>query len=322
MAEQKINRNYLVIGGLALATILAMVLIRVFDPSSSSGPEASPIVEELSTEILDLESSILELELVYTEKDRELDNMIEIVDQKNDRLQAMEQRIDQLEREGKLDKATIARLRAQVKRVQQITESREKINQLVREQSAMTRVLDSVQRTLYTSDSALQVAEARLVDCSGLDGSDRGPEDVVPMIFADDVRVYNVDDKGRATEVDREIKKDKINTLRVCFNLRGNSLVTSLGGENKKACLILRSVGGTVYWNPNLAGREATIEGKPMVVTSINKLAKRQGSTYDDICFEYFSDGESEYKAGLHYIDIYYDGERLGGSSKKLYFLD
>ncbi|MEM9986127.1 MAG: hypothetical protein AAF804_13625, partial [Bacteroidota bacterium] len=133
MAEQKINRNYLVIGGLALATILAMVLIRVFDPGSSSGPETSPIVEELSTEILDLESSILELELVYTEKDRELDNMIEIVDQKNDRLQAMEQRIDELEREGKVDKSTIRRLRNSLEKAKRIAESREKINQLVRE---------------------------------------------------------------------------------------------------------------------------------------------------------------------------------------------
>lgn len=310
MAEQKINRNYLIIGGLALATVLALVTIQVFDLGNNSpSPEDSQLEEELGQEILELESSILELELVYQEKDRELDQMLELVEQKNDRLQAMEQRLDELEREGRLDKATIARLRKEIERAKRLTESQQKINILVREQNTMTRVLDSVKQTLFKRDSSLRIAEARLMDCGGDATTERGLENLEPLFWAEDIRVYNVVNANREKkeEIERDIDQEKVGSLEICLNLKGNAAVQQLGGM---IYMIIRSPGNKALINYQGGSRSVVLQGKDVAVSAVVNLTETNSSTAD-VCFDFTPDGQLPW--GKNNIEFYYQDQRLSG---------
>lgn len=319
MAEQKINRNYLMIGGLALATIITFIFIQVFDSSNSSNSADSELEEQLGQEILELESSILELELVYQEKDKELDNMFELVDQKNDRLVAMERRIQELEDEGVVSKETIARLRQKLERARRLTESQEKINILVQEQNTMTQMYDSLRQTLYQRDSALRVAEAMLIDCSGqTSGSDRGLEPVEPLVWAENIRVYNVlnESRDKKVEVRRDIKRADIERLQICLDLKGNSLVSELDGE---LYLILRTMGGSTYQNPAASSRSITLNGRETMVSSVVDLSKVDAASASDVCFEYFQN--DAYNFGRCIIELYYNQTRLS-QTKIINFVD
>ena len=67
--NRKINKNFLIIGAMVLATVLAFLLISIF---SKNNPAVNPgVVTEaaLKEEILQLESNLLELELVFFSQD-------------------------------------------------------------------------------------------------------------------------------------------------------------------------------------------------------------------------------------------------------------
>lgn len=316
MAEQKINRNYLVIGGLALATILALVLIRVFDSNSSNEPLDDPLVEELNIEIQQLESSIMELELIYTDKDEELDDMLQLVDQKNDRLVALEKKIQQLEEEGIVSQETIDRLKAQLDRARRIADSQTKVNELVRAQSTLTRMLDSLQQVVFVRDSAMAVAEAKLLNCGGEAAVERGIEEVSlePALSIRNLQMFNVDKaKGNRVEIQKQVKAKDIEELEFCVDLVGNSAFpTSVVRLN----LIVRSLDGRILESKGGNTDTIIINGKEELVTNSSKVNYVQNTPLQGACIFYLQD---DYPTGTYNVEIYHESKKIGSRTLFLY---
>ncbi|MEM7509978.1 MAG: hypothetical protein AAF388_03535 [Bacteroidota bacterium] len=72
-------------------------------------------IEALNSELLELERNVLELEVLFDDKDLEVEKKDELLRQGYDRIRYLEDEINRLEKEGKLSKAQIAELRNKLK---------------------------------------------------------------------------------------------------------------------------------------------------------------------------------------------------------------
>jgi hypothetical protein len=316
MAEQKINRNYLVIGGLAVATILALVVIRVVGPGDSDPAANAPIVEELNQEILELESSILELELVYTEKDQELDQMLEMVDQKNDRLTALEKKIEQLEEEGEVSQEVIDRLRAKLERARRAAESQTRVNTLVRDQSNLTRLLDSLQGVVIKRDSLLEVAQVQLVNCAGEQAAERGLEaaDVPPKLSILNFEVFAINKKGDKSQViGKQIASEDLQELEFCVDVVGNGTFET--GQVFLDLIVKSQAEGNLLKNRGGRVTSIMVNGRETVISNRLKFNYTQNKKIEDVCIPLVPMSNP---SGTYIADIYHDNKKI--FSKMLFF--
>lgn len=314
MAEQRFNRNYLILGGLALATLAAFWFIE--NPpigNRERSEETVEIVDDLNQEILELESSILELELVYSEKDAELDQSKELIQQKNARLSILEQRIDSLEERGALDAETIRRLRENLARARQVTQSRDKVNVLVQDISYLTRNTDSLSLTLRKRDSMLREAQAlieiyqqELKECGNRGASIPKPrvEDLndEPRLWADNFKVYNQLQDGSREEIRGQIDGKKIEQLQFCFDLKGNQLVDN---GLKDIYLVMSTTGGRLVSSREGGSGTFILNGREQMYTTAAKVEHKKGSS-NAVCMDYQQN--EGYAFGRHEIKLYYDG--------------
>lgn len=317
MAEQRLNRNYLIVGGLALATLAAFWLIE--NPPGGSkqrSEETTEIVQDLNQEILELESSIMELELVYSTKDAELDQSQQLLQQKNARLSVLEQRIDSLERKGELDEATIRRLRETIERVRQVSQSRDQVNTLVQDISYLTRNTDSLEMTVGRKDSLLRDALAlierykeQLRDCGSSVPSQPLSEaeiETEPRMWLENLKIYNEQEGGKREEVQGDIDPNRIGKLIFCFDLKANQLVSS--GEKDIYLLLRRQAEPQNPLTNSLSG-QFTLSGSQLPYTQKALVNYRKGKPLNDVCMDFQHEGE--YKFGLHYAELYANGVLL-----------
>jgi hypothetical protein len=316
MAEQRFNRNYLILGGLALATLAAFWFIENPPRGNTQLPEESvEMVQDLNQEILELESSILELELVYSEKDAELDQSQELIQQKNARLSVLEERVDSLEQRGALDATTIRRLRESIERARQVTESRDRVNVLVQDISYLTRNSDSLNLTLSRKDSLLRDAlnmielyKKELDKCGNSVVIPRSADvEDKPMMYIEGLRVYNESPNGSRVEIQRDIKGKDIHKLVFCFNLRGNQLVDG-GLKNVYMVLSRQSIANhdAIVDNTSPSGT-FILNGREKTYTQMAKVTYQKGKTSEAACIDF----KGDLSFGQHYIELYYDQKLL-----------
>jgi len=317
MAEQRFNRNYLILGGLALATLAAFWFIE--NPpggGSSRSEETVEIVDDLNQEILELESSILELELVYSEKDAELDQSKELIRQKNARLAVLEQRVDSLEERGELDSETIRRLRENLARAKQVTQARDRVNVLVQDISFLTRNTDSLALSLRKRDSmlteALALVEAykkELEKCDNRGALAPNPriEDLndKPRLLVDNFKIYNETNNGKREEIQRDIAADDIRKLVFCFDLKGNKLVDS---ELKDIYLVMQGLSGRVVYSREGGSGNFILNGREQMYTQQAKVQYQKGFP-SAVCMDYQQN--EPFKFGSHVVEIIYDGATI-----------
>ena len=179
----------MIIGGMVLATIIAFLLINFL--SGSKGTDTREVINELNVEISELESDILDLEVIMQDIDKELDQKKRLLDEKYDMINVLTDKVDQLEREGNVDKATIRKLRQQLQEAKnrvadasQIEEYKKEIDQLVRDNAYNTSKHDDISLELKQKDSinlSLQDQIAALtqqvVDCGSQNSVVRAAQD-------------------------------------------------------------------------------------------------------------------------------------------------
>lgn len=325
MAEQRFNRNYFILGGLALATLAAFWFIE--NPpigNRERSQETVEIVDDLNQEILELESSILELELVYSEKDAELDQSKELIQQKNARLSVLEQRIDSLEEKGALNAETIRRLRENLARARQVTQSRDRVNVLVQDISYLTRNTDSLSLSLRKRDSMLREAQAliesykqALAECGNRGAGIPKPrvEDLndKPRVWLENFKVYNLLQDGSQEEIRGNIDGKKIDQLKFCFDLKANQLVDN---GPKYIYLVMSTTGGQLVSSNKGNSGAFILNGREQMYTTAAKVEYQKGSS-SAVCMDYQQ--SENYAFGRHEIKLYYNGDIIERSSINIY---
>lgn len=319
MASNTSNRNYVILAALAVLTIIAFLLINYFS-GRNQNQTLAPTVENLNEEILQLESSLLELELVVQDNEMEASELKQLLQEKYDQITFMEQRIEELEREGQADNATIGQLRKRLETFRQTTQLYERykieINELVIDNNRMARIIDTVVPNLQ--QALIDCQDGRGVDPALLEENlssqtTEPAEEMVPILRADNFVFKAV--KGRketefsstATTTGRVKSKD-LETLEVCFDLIGNSLVDNF---EDRVYLRVENPDGEPYRHREGKHGIITVNGIEKVYTTFS-IANYQRNTPRHLCLPVMLEDQVGFVTGFQTVRVYYQGKELG----------
>ncbi|MFK7923621.1 MAG: hypothetical protein AB8H47_16810 [Bacteroidia bacterium] len=183
------KKNTMIIAGMVILTILAFLLINFFSGTSDNpGNNAGPSKQALIEEIEELESSIVELEVVFQTIQFEEDMSKELLEEKRDEIRNFDQKVkeqrkkiddlqaklDAAKQRGDVDKETIAKLQASIDKARekqtviQNDFTQQEIEFLYMENRKLTAYNDSLERERMKPDSLMLLLgdlKAQLRDC-------------------------------------------------------------------------------------------------------------------------------------------------------------
>ncbi|MEM7373601.1 MAG: hypothetical protein AAF587_33565 [Bacteroidota bacterium] len=321
MANTQNNRNYIILGGLGLATVIAFLLINYFS-GSGSGRSSKVTVDELNTEILQLESSLLELEVVMETGNTENQTLKTLLDQKYDQITFMEQEIERLEREGKADDALIRTLRNKVSKARTEIVERYKlqINELVKDNSDLVQTIDSVSLTEFQRDSMYQVKfdslRIALEDCASPQSRSEEatkPEALRPILKA---KLFNF--KSQTSEDAKKkpfrgrVRAKNLHTIDIGFTLEGNELVPN---STKYVYILLQDPDGKTYSNIREGfGGEFMLNGR-QIVYSLKAIIEYKHGQPNLSNTEFTFESKKDVKKGTHILKVYHEETVIGTHS-------
>lgn len=143
--KRKINKQVLIIGMMLLASLLALLLIHLFDPDRKDDKLRA---EYLEKELLQLESRIVEYQSNYIDQNEEIRLAHMLLGEKHDHLERLNQHvrkleedIKKLEREGKTHRRSIKAIQQKLEKAKaKLVQMYElEINTLVSEMSSLMR---------------------------------------------------------------------------------------------------------------------------------------------------------------------------------------
>ncbi|MDX2248143.1 MAG: hypothetical protein SF052_15265 [Bacteroidia bacterium] len=322
----KANKNLLIIGGMVLLTIIAFLLISYFS-GPSGGKTDAEVVQELTREIEDLESSLLEVEVVLTEVDRDLGQKKELLDQKYDEINFLTQKLEELEKAGNVDKATIRDLKQKLAEAKnklydasQIEVYKKEIDLLVIDNSVSTRRVDSMKLLMERYDSVFivlnqetQAVQQQLADCGGRTNTNQTNTDPVPTtnpaddwkgFRADNFRFYRNNDN---TPAGTSIKGEELEKLKIQFDVEGKEIPN---GEKDVYIVFENFLKNETFFSKNTKGGNFTYNGMPKVA-SAKAILKYNGNKVT-MSIQLLQDEEGQFKSGAYNVLVYCEGEMIG----------
>ncbi|MEL6675711.1 MAG: hypothetical protein AAFR61_26120 [Bacteroidota bacterium] len=320
------NRNLLIIGGMVGATIIAFLLINFFSGSGSSS--TSTVNEEnLQREILDLESTLLELELVFSENQKQEQIDRQLLEQKNDQLNYitkqvddLEQKIRILEREGRVDKETIRRLREKLAQAkgQMVEVLKKEIDIYVYENSKLVQQIDSVSDIQVRQETTIDSLQLAINDCATGSTSERSPlventpppvENLEPKFVAADVTLKVLDKRGK---VDGNDRITKLGQFRIEFTFSGQGPVPT--GEVPLHIVIKDHQDQVLRNSEKSQGGSFNFQGASMVSSCM--IRRNYQNAPQRVSMKY--DPGALSVAGFYDIEIYAQGKLIGKGRKLL----
>jgi hypothetical protein len=312
------NRNVLIIGGLIVATIIAFLLINAFSGSGTDDPNA-PTLENFEREILQLESNILEMEVLYAEKENEVSDIKSLLEEKYDQINFLEQQLEKLEASGQADKETIERLRNQLARAKaNLTDLyKQQIDVLVADNGLLTQVMDSLLLVVQTRDSSLSMLNSDLTayqqalkDCGGdtpAPVENRSPPPTAnrqPGFRAFDFSYFNV--RGGEEIKTKTPSVDELETLKICVQIEGYQV----DNQEYSFYLLMRKPSGETFHNTASASGTFSLNGSNAYFTA-KSIFNYQGRT-GEVCFLISPDDREKFIPGGNNIFIYSDEKMIG----------
>lgn len=315
MASKKPNRNTLIIGGLVLLTIIVFLLIHFFGgsgPASTGNANADDVINE----IMDLESSILEMELVFEQQGLELEQKERLLEEKYDMINSLTQQIEELERQGIVDKETIERLRDQLNSAkgQLLDTYKEEIDVLVIDNSRMTRRIDSITMVLFNNDSLMQIVAtenitlAQQVEECQTSGSSTSstPAAQKQGLFAEDIRIFARPRANAEFEAGGFFEQANMESIKVTFRLVGYGEVPN---GLKVLHLVLVNSRGATYQNPSSSGRWV-FDGQEKAFSM--QIKAEYTGTQQTLSQIFTPSSGEKFVNGANYLEIYYGDKKIG----------
>lgn len=324
------NRNYLIVIGLGIATILAFLLINYFSQSNSIGEESEEL-EIIRQEMESLDNAILELEIINETQDMLNGNLKNLLNEKytqlnqmEEKIQNMESKVKELEQKGQLDEQTIDDLKQKLieSKGKLIEVYKKEINVLVYENAKITAAMDSAVMEVNNSDSLIlaltrenETFEKALLDCNDADKIEDIPMPEVAKLEAVNFEFTSIPknaNSGSKTvlQYDKRNRLDfnKLERLNICFSLEGNKLVPS---GNKKIYLFLTNPFNETYTSKNLSGQTLK-DGVTAKYTRASEVNYQQSTGKYNVCMDFIPSGESKFNLGRHRVEIVYGGKVIG----------
>jgi len=343
-----VNRNYIIVIALGIATLIAFLLLNYFAKPNVSG-DSSEEVERLREELEHVDQQVLEFELITQTQEEALKSQSALLEDKyvqikkyDDQLQEYEQQIenmkskvDDMERKGSLDAEEIEKLRAKIRKAQTTVGKassnladayRSQVNVLVADLQDVTRGMDSVVMEVNSGDSIILALtrenerfKKSLIDCNGAKTMAEVDVPKFPILSAESFKFYSIEAGGSNPRVLQQasastkprLEQDKLQRLNICFNLKGNELVPS---GQKKLYLFLKTKRGKQYRSNKMSGSTLK-DGRNVSYTRSNEVTYQKSTGIYQVCMDYIPDAGDKFSLGEHKVEIVYDGEVIGNST-------
>lgn len=338
----------MIIGGMVVLTILAFLLINFFSgPNTPAGPNSGQSADALIDEIEQLESSILELEVVFEEIKKQEDIKTDLLEEKRDEINKYTQQIEELEKKlaqaeqsGQVNQSTINRLRSQLEELKtKSTEftsefTRFEVEMLYMDNKRLLAAVDSFSE--FNSDSARQARleeledeiaglKIQLIQCDESSGSnssaaipprgetlvqgDKISEDLAARLATQD---RNLVDFTLYNEKSRK-KREKLGIAEKANSLETLQVQYNITDRNIESFLNGKEMFLRIVDPKNMDFTSANEAGHLFTASGQQHIAADKGifGTGSGITFQVEAQG-GEWKAGGYQIQIFSDGRKIG----------
>ncbi|MEL6695315.1 MAG: hypothetical protein AAFP89_03700 [Bacteroidota bacterium] len=308
------NRNYLILIGLGVATILALVLINAFSGSGTDDVQLQQQLDDYLQEIETLESEVLETSVINEYTINELNSLKGLLEEKYTQLNFYEQKIKDLEKSGVQNETEISNLKQKLVEYRQrlsgatIKLLRTEIDVLVEDYTDLTKATDSIVLNRQRSDSTifalrrqLRNSESDFKDCMDAKGLEVPTNPQRPQLNASITGLQMINSKtGQAGDKRlKRIETANMNKFKVYFDLTGEFIDSG----SKTLYLVVRHNDGKYY--RSIRSRDIEVEGKTVTYVS-DAIVEYKSGVKNEVAMEFeLPEGVEVKKGGANFFIVY-----------------
>jgi DNA repair ATPase RecN len=302
--NENTGRIILVIVGILVLSALGYFATRYFTQNKKIQEEYIPTIENLKTEVVQLEDNIIKLEASIEDQNLDLAEKDKLLAERDRQLEELEIKLNRYKNSANSSKSDIKEMENRLSLLRsKVSTYEEKVAVLeqqlaiqsdtIRSQRAKTQQLAG---TISELSQENQEKEERLLKAGAL--------------RAADFVVYNVKKNGKE-ERDAEFRRASLKSLKLCFNVLQNSEAQS---GPKEVFLVFENPDGSI--NSNIAegySGKFLYDGTERIYSA--KATFNYTLTTQEVCIPYSIAPEEKYQKGMQYLSVYIDGNLSGQSS-------
>lgn len=311
------NRNtrliILVIVGLLLFTVMGFMVIK-FVSNEGEKEKDEELISQLSQELEQMEANMIELGVLFDDKDVQVEEAERLLKMKSEHLAHMEKEIERLRREGRVSKQKIRQLEIELENAKnrlKIQEQALRIQQEQQKNRELAAMVDSLANGLIDVEK-LQQIERENKDLQAQIERYRGQIDdlseqtkTITEMRAGNFYFNKV--RGGEKEKGLVFDADDMEVVEVCFTLFKNAYIEP---GVKDIYLIIQRPNGTFMDNFAGYSTEARINGVRRIVSaSTSKQYNRQDTP---VCISFKPGATQSFMPGRNVVQVYCDGKLIG----------
>ena len=298
------SRAILVIVGILVLSALAYFSLKYFSEKSQN-EENLATIENLNSEVLQLEEKILNLEVAIEDQNMELAEKDKLLEEKYEELEAMVNRVAQAKKDNKANIAKIRQLESRVGELQGLVDQyRQQINLLQQENQQLTVKVDSLEVVGEELSAQNQSLTARN------EATTKELEETRKIASALKTRgftTYNVRKNGKEKS-DVEFARWNLKDLKFCISILDNPIAPS---GTKDVYMVYENPDGTVNSNFTDGYSGKFVHNDSEKVYSATTSVDYNNETIE-VCIPYAMAEDIKYQKGTQFVYFYCDGLLIG----------
>lgn len=302
--DKNTSRAILVIAGILVLSALAYFAIKYFSEKSAN-KENIATIDNLNSEILELEEKILNFEVAIEDRDMDLAEKDKQLEEKYKELEAVVNRLAQAKKTNKGNLAKIKQLESRVSELRTVVDQyRQEIDYLKVQNQQLTGQVDS----LLVTEGRLKAQNLNLLEAKAATTQElEQTKQIASVLQSKDYRYFNVRKNGKEKE-ETVFRRGALNDLKICFTVMENLLAER---GPKEVYLVYENPDGTINANftDGFSGKFSH-ENAEKVYTA--KVSINYNRLAQEVCIPYSPSETNKYQKGPQYVSIYCDGNIIG----------
>ncbi|MDB4286356.1 hypothetical protein N9933_03555, partial [bacterium] len=298
------GRIILVIVGILVLSALGYFATRYFTQNKKIQEEYIPTIEDLKTEVVQLEDNIIKLEATIEDQNLDLSEKDKLLSERDRQLEELEIKLNRYRGSANASKSDIKEMANRLTLLRsQVTNYEEKVAVLELQVAQQSDTIRSQREKTYQQAGTI------------IELSEENKEKLERLLKAGALRaadftIYNVKKNGKEIR-DADFRRSSLKSLKICFNVLQNSEAQS---GPKEVYLVFENPDGTINSNVNdgYSGK-FMYEGVERIYSA--KATFNYSLTNQEVCIPYTPAPEEKYQKGMQYLSVYMEGNLAGQSS-------